>query len=178
MSKMTENIIKEFPEAAKLKGERVLVKYGGAAMDSEETKDRVCREIAALIDIGVQIVIVHGGGKEISRWMERVGLQPHFIDGLRVTDDDSMLVTEMVLSGLINSDLVSRLNRLETRALGISGRHGRLLQSVPLRLQSAGDLGRTGEVERTNVSILTTLLAAHITPVVSPVGETLDGIAV
>ena len=109
--------------------------------------------------------------------MERIGLQPHFVNGLRVTDDESMLVTEMVLSGLINSDLVSRLNRLETRAIGISGRHGRLLQSVPLRLENVGDLGRTGEVERTNVSILTTLLDAQITPVVSPVGETLEGVS-
>lgn len=177
MSKMPENIIKEFPEATKLKGKRVLVKYGGAAMEHEETKDRVCREISALVGLGVQIVVVHGGGKEIGRWMERVGLQPHFVDGIRVTDDDSILVTEMVLSGLINSDLVSRLNRLETLALGLSGRHGRLLQSVPLQLQNSGDLSRTGEVEHTNVSILTTLLSAHITPVVSPIGETFEGIS-
>jgi acetylglutamate kinase len=177
MLEMTKDIIEQFPEASRLKDKRVLVKYGGAAMESEETKERVCREIAALVDIGARLVVVHGGGKEISHWMERIGLQPHFVNGLRVTDDESMLVTEMVLSGLINSDLVSRLNRLQTRAIGISGRHGRLLQSVPLRLKNVGDLGRTGEVERTNVSILTTLLDAHMTPVVSPVGETIEGVS-
>ncbi len=177
MLEMTKDIIERFPDIPKMKGKRVLVKYGGAAMENEETKQRVCQEIAALVEIGVQIVVVHGGGKEISRWMERVGLQPRFVDGVRTTDDESMLVTEMVLSGLINSDLVSRLNRLETQAIGISGRHGRLLQSVPLRLDNGGELGRTGQVERTNVSILSTLLNAHMTPVVSPVGETFEGIA-
>jgi len=146
-------------------------------MDDDTTKYRVCQEVAALVTLGVTVIVVHGGGKEINRWLERLGLPSRFVNGLRVTDEETMTVTEMVLTGLINTDLVSRLHRLGIRTTGLSGRHGGLLRATPLNHPDCGDLGRTGVVERVDLAILSTLLAAGITPVISPVGETDKGMA-
>jgi acetylglutamate kinase len=152
-----------------------LVKYGGAAMENEQTKHLVCEEVAALASLSVPVVVVHGGGKEISRMMERLGLIPHFIDGLRVTDPEAMKITEMVLSGTINSDLVSRISRAGTPALGLSGRDARMLEARRLLGRNGEDLGQTGEVVATNIApIMATLTGAHV-PVISPVGESSEG---
>jgi acetylglutamate kinase len=152
-------------------GKIALVKYGGAAMEDPATRHRVCAEISDLHTQGIQIVVVHGGGKEISRMMERVGLQPHFIDGLRVTDISTMEITEMVLSGAINSDLSSRISRCGARAIGLTGRDARLIQAKPLRGRNGEEMGRTGEVAGIDPSSILALLSQGIVPVVSPVGE-------
>jgi acetylglutamate kinase len=177
MTEGHEQLRNLFPDAERLMGNRVVVKYGGAAMDNEDTKHRVCQEVAALVALGVTVIVVHGGGKEINRWLERLGLPARFVNGLRVTDEETMTVTEMVLTGLVNTDLVSRLQRLGISTTGLSGRHAGLLRAAPINHPDYGDLGRTGEVKRVDLSILSTLLAACITPVISPVGETDEGIA-
>ena len=157
-------ILRQHPSVQALSGQRFLIKYGGAAMEIEQTRQLVCSEIAALSNLGVKIIVVHGGGKEISRMIDRLGLTSHFIDGLRVTDDAAMLATEMVLSGTVNSDLISRITRSGAPAVGVSGRAARLITAQKLR-------GRTGEVVATDPAIIEALLAASFVPVISPVGE-------
>jgi acetylglutamate kinase len=169
------DILNQFPELSNYRGGRFLVKYGGAAMEREDVRTAVCAEVAALAKIGLQIVVVHGGGKEISRLLERLGVTPVFVDGLRVTDSAAMVATEMVLSGSINKDLVSRISRFGSPALGISGRDGHLLTAKKLYSASGVDLGLTGEVETVDPTAVESILTAGFVPVVSPVGETVSG---
>jgi acetylglutamate kinase len=168
---LASQLAASFPSLSAYRGKIVLVKYGGAAMENETTRHTVCQEVAALFNLGIKVVVVHGGGKEISRMMERVGLKPHFIDGLRVTDADAMVVTEMVLSGTISSDLASRITRSGTPAMGLSGRDARLLLAKPLKGRNGEDLGQTGEVDSVNPLPIHAALNANLVPVVSPVGE-------
>lgn len=170
-------ITSTFPLAAQLAGRRFLVKYGGAAMEDESIKERVCSEVAALAQLGAKVVVVHGGGKEISRLLERLGIQSCFIDGLRVTDDETMRATEMVLSGSINSDLASRITRLGAPAAGLTGRDSGLLTAQRLRGKRGEDLGRTGEVVRSDPRAILALEHSGIVPVVSPVGQDSEGAA-
>jgi acetylglutamate kinase len=172
---LASTISASYPKIIDLRGMTVLVKYGGAAMENEQTRHLVCEEVAALSSLGIKIAVVHGGGKEISRMMERVGLIPHFIDGLRVTDPEAMKITEMVLSGTINSDLVSRITRSGAPAMGLSGRDARLLEAQRLRGKNGADLGQTGEVVATNTAPIMAAFAGALVPVISPVGETSDG---
>jgi acetylglutamate kinase len=174
-NQIAATITSSYPRISELRDKTVLVKYGGAAMEDEHTRHVVCQEVAALHMLGVKIVVVHGGGKEISRMMERVGLIPHFIDGLRVTDPEAMKITEMVLSGTINSDLVSRITRSGAHALGLSGRDAHLIEAKRLKGKNGEDLGLTGEVASTNTSPILAALAGGFVPVVSPVGETPEG---
>ena len=172
---VASTISSSYPKIVELRGKTVLVKYGGAAMENEQTKQLVCEEVAALSSLGIKVVVVHGGGKEISRMMERLGLIPQFIDGLRVTDTDAMKITEMVLSGTINSDLVSRITLSGASAIGLSGRDARLLEAKRLRGKNGEDLGQTGEVVATNTTPVIAVLAGGLVPVLSPVGETNSG---
>lgn len=172
---VASTISSSYPKIVELRGKTVLVKYGGAAMENEQTKQLVCEEVAALSSLGIKVVVVHGGGKEISRMMERLGLIPQFIDGLRVTDPDAMKITEMVLSGTINSDLVSRITLSGASAIGLSGRDARLLEAKRLRGKNGEDLGQTGEVVATNTTPVIAVLAGGLVPVLSPVGETNSG---
>lgn len=166
-----------YPELQQLRGRRVLVKYGGAAMEDSATKQLVCSEVASLARLGLEIVVVHGGGKEISRLLERLGLPSRFIDGLRVTDDETMVATEMALSGTINSDLVSRITGAGAPAIGLSGRDACLLRAIKLRSKRGEDLGRTGEVQSSDPTAVEAVLRGGFVPVISPVGETSDGSA-
>ena len=172
---IASTITASYPKVAELRGQIVVVKYGGAAMEDDSTRQLVCQEVAALHGLGIHIVVVHGGGKEISRMMERLGLNPHFIDGLRVTDRETMKITEMVLSGTINSDLVSRITRSGAPALGLSGRDANLLQAKRLKGKNGEDLGHTGEVTATNAAPVIAALNSTFVPVISPVGEADSG---
>jgi acetylglutamate kinase len=163
------------PEASSFEGKRFLVKYGGAAMEKADVRESVCAEVASLAKQGAQLVVVHGGGKEISRLIENLGLKTQFIDGIRVTDAEGMRATEMVLSGAVNKDLVSRITRLGSPAVGISGRDAHLIEAKPLVGKNGEDFGLTGEVVRVDVSVVETLLQAGFIPVISPVGESATG---
>jgi acetylglutamate kinase len=162
---------------ATLRGKTFLVKYGGAAMEDPAVREAVCAEVASLCHAGVQLVVVHGGGKEISKMMERLGLTPQFIGGLRVTDPQAMSITEMVLTGAVNSDLVSRITRHGAPAVGLSGRDANLLRAKKLYGKAGEDLGLTGEVERTDLTAVKALLRAGLVPVISPIGEAENGSA-
>jgi acetylglutamate kinase len=168
-------LLKTFPSLKQLSGAHFLVKYGGAAMEHDEVRAAVCAEVAFLTQLGLRVTVVHGGGKEISRLLERLGLTPSFLDGLRVTDTAAMAATEMVLSGAVNKDLASRITLNGAPALGISGRDGHLLEATKLRGSNGADLGLTGEVHAVHPRAIHAILDANFVPVVSPVGETAEG---
>ena len=119
-------LVEALPYIRRFEGKTVVVKYGGSLMFDEEAKMRFCKNIALLRYVGMQPIVVHGGGKEISKWLDKVGKQTEFIEGLRVTDAETMELTEMVLSGKINSDLANCINRVGGKAVGLSGKDASL----------------------------------------------------
>lgn len=147
----------------------IVVKYGGSAMLDEELQKDVIKDVTFLKLTGFKPIIVHGGGKEISKWVSKVGMEPKFIDGLRVTDEDTMEVAEMVLNK-VNKDLVRMVEELGVRAIGISGKDGALLK-VDKKLSSSGqDIGYVGDIKSVNADILLDLLDKDFLPIVCPVG--------
>ena len=146
----------------------VVVKYGGSAMLDENLKKKVIQDIVLLKLVGMQPVIVHGGGKEISRWLENVNIEPHFVNGLRFTDDATMEVVEMVLNK-VNKELVQMIGELGMKAVGISGKDGSLLHCHKKEVDGE-DIGLVGEVSEVNPDIIFDLLEKDFLPVICPVG--------
>lgn len=147
-------------------GRTVVVKYGGAAMKDSNLKDKVIRDIVFLSCIGMRPVVVHGGGPEINSWLDKLGIEPQFKNGLRVTDAATMDVVEMVLVGRVNKELVSLINQAGGSAVGVCGKDGNLFQARP---EGQEGIGFVGEVSKVNIKILETLVNNHYIPVVSSV---------
>ena len=139
-----QTLIEALPFIQKFQGKTVVVKYGGSAMLDEKLKYNVIKDVALLKLVGMKPVIVHGGGKEISKWVEKVGKEAEFINGLRVTDAETMEIAEMVLSK-VNKSLVSLMQQVGLKAVGISGKDGGLLK-VKKRFPGGKDIGYVGEV--------------------------------
>lgn len=163
-----EVLIEALPYIQRFNKKIIVVKYGGSAMVDEELKRRVIEDVTLLKLVGFKPIIVHGGGKEISRWIEKVGKEPQFINGLRVTDQETMEIAEMVL-GKVNKSLVQLVESLGVRAIGISGKDGGLLK-VEKKLSDGEDIGYVGEVKEVNTEILQDLLEKDFLPIVCPVG--------
>ncbi len=163
-----EVLIEALPYIQRFNRKIVVVKYGGSAMIDEELKRNVIEDVVLLKLVGFKPIIVHGGGKEISKWVEKVGMKPNFINGLRVTDDATMELAEMVLNK-VNKELVSLVQSLGVKAVGISGKDGGLLQ-VTKKKSDAGDLGYVGEIKKVNPKVLQDLLEKDFLPIVCPVG--------
>ena len=161
-------LIEALPYIQRFNRKIIVVKYGGSAMVDEELKRQVIEDVTLLKLVGFKPIIVHGGGKEISRWGGKVGMEPHFMNGLRVTDADTMEVAEMVL-GKVNKSLVQLVEELGVRAIGISGKDGGLLK-VDKKLSNGEDIGFVGEVKKVNAEILYDLLEKDFLPIVCPVG--------
>lgn len=162
------------PYIQRFAGRRIVVKYGGAAMAHAELRDAVFRDLALLTSVGVQPVVVHGGGPEINTWLQRLAIPAEFRDGLRVTDPDTMDVVEMVLVGRVNKQIVNGLNKLGARAVGLSGSDGQLVEARPW---GDGSHGLVGDVARVNPDVLEPLLDKGYVPVISSVAATRDGVA-
>ena len=160
------------PYIQRFAGRRIVIKYGGAAMAHAELREAVFRDLALLACVGVQPVVVHGGGPEINQWLKRLEIPAEFRDGLRVTDADTMDVVEMVLVGRVNKQIVNGLNQLGARAVGLSGSDGRLVEARPW---GEGSHGLVGDVARVNPDLLEPLLKQGYLPVISSVAATLDG---
>ena len=160
------------PYIQRFAGRRIVIKYGGAAMAHAELREAVFRDLALLACVGVQPVVVHGGGPEINSWLKRLEIPAEFRDGLRVTDADTMDVVEMVLVGRVNKQIVSGLNQLGARAVGLSGSDGRLVEARPW---GEGSHGFVGDVARVNPDLLEPLLEQGYLPVISSVAATPDG---
>lgn len=163
-----EVLIEALPYIQRFNRKIIVVKYGGSAMVDEELKARVIQDVTLLKLVGFKPIIVHGGGKEISRWVGKVGMKPEFKNGLRVTDEETMELAEMVL-GKVNKSLVQLVESLGVRAIGISGKDGRLL-SVKKKYANGEDIGFVGDVTNVNADILYDLLEKDFLPIICPVG--------
>jgi acetylglutamate kinase len=167
-------LVQALPYMQRYSGKTFVVKYGGAAMIDERLKAQVMQDIVLLRTVGIHPVLVHGGGKEVSEMMQRMGLQPRFAGGLRVTDAETMEIVEMVLAGTTNKGIVSLIHRAGGKAVGLSGKDGNLL--VARKLTPEGnDIGFVGEVAQVNTEVLQVLSTAGYIPVISSVAVGDDG---
>ena len=163
-----EVLIEALPYIQRFNRKIIVVKYGGSAMIDEELQQNVIKDATLLKLTGFKPIIVHGGGKEISRWVGKVGMEPKFINGLRVTDEDTMEVAEMVLNK-VNKNLVRMVEELGVRAIGISGKDGALLK-VEKKYSNGEDIGFVGDIKSVNADILFDLLEKDFLPIVCPIG--------
>ncbi|MDQ2732274.1 MAG: acetylglutamate kinase [Armatimonadota bacterium] len=168
-------LIEALPYITRYSGKTIVVKYGGNAMLDTALKAAVTQDIVLMRAVGFRPILVHGGGPEISELMRRVGKQPQFVDGLRVTDRETVELVEMVLVGKVNTSIVSLINQQGGRAVGLSGKDARLIVAAKREEESGVDLGFVGEVQQVNAEVLTTLSEDGYIPVVSSVGAGLDG---
>ena len=168
-----ETLIEALPYIQKFKDKIVVVKYGGSAMLDPELKMNVIKDCALLKFVGMHPVIVHGGGKEISKWVGLLGHEPKFIEGLRVTDAETMEVAEMVLSK-VNKSLVTMLEQIGVKAAGISGKDGGML-SCEKKYANGQDIGFVGNVTNVKTDIITTLIENDYIPVIAPIGMDVSG---
>ena len=163
-----EVLIEALPYIQRFNRKVIVVKYGGSAMSNEELQHNVIKDVTLLKLVGFKPIIVHGGGKAISSWVEKVGKEAKFINGLRVTDAETMEIAEMVL-GKVNKDLVTMVHELGVKAVGISGKDGGLLK-VEKKYADGQDIGFVGEVTEVNPKILFDLLEKDFLPIVAPIG--------
>lgn len=187
---MTENynqtaeiLIEALPYIQRLDNKTVVIKYGGNAMIDEDLKSSFAQDIVLLKQVGVNPVIVHGGGPQIGQLLERIGKKTEFIDGMRVTDRETMDVVQMVLGGLVNKEIVSLINKHGGRAVGLTGKDGGLINARPLSIKRNSDiqdsplvdLGHVGEVESIDPSVVKMLDNDDFIPVIAPIGVGRDG---
>ena len=166
--KKAEVLIEALPYIQKFNRKIIVVKYGGSAMSNEELQKNVIKDVTLLKLVGFKPIIVHGGGKEISRWVGKVGKEAQFVGGLRVTDAETMEIAEMVL-GRVGKQLVTMVQELGVKAVGISGKDGGLIQ-VKKKYSDGQDIGFVGEITEVNPKILYDLLEKDFLPIVSSVG--------
>lgn len=163
------NILLEvLPYIKKFSGSVIVIKIGGEPLIDEESKKNLALDLILMKYVGLNPIVIHGGGKQITKQMKTHGKEAIFIDGLRVTDKETMDITEMVLTGLINKEIVGMINHFEGNAVGISGKDGNLIQTE--KLSSTTDLGYVGQITKINPEIITTLIKSNFIPIISPVG--------
>ncbi|MBQ4537175.1 MAG: acetylglutamate kinase [Lachnospiraceae bacterium] len=163
-----ETLIEALPYIQRFNRKIIVVKYGGSAMSNEELQKNVIKDVTLLKLVGFKPIIVHGGGKAISTWVNKVGKEAEFVNGLRVTDAETMEIAEMVL-GRVNKSLVSMVQELGVKAVGISGKDGGLLK-VDKKLSNGQDIGFVGDVKEVDAKILYDLLENDFLPIVAPIG--------
>ena len=167
-----ETLLEALPYIREFHGRTVVIKYGGAAMRDEVLKDEFATDVVLLKYVGLNPVIVHGGGPDITRYMERLGMEVKFVEGLRVSDRETVEVAKMVLIGKVNTDIVSRLNRHGQPAVGLSGEDGTLFEIKPVA--EAEEVGFVGEIERVDVDVLNHIASDYI-PVIASAGADREG---
>jgi len=179
-----KTLIEALPYIRHFYGKTVVIKYGGHAMVDESLKKDFVLDIILMKYVGIHPVIVHGGGPQISKTMKRMGITPNFIEGQRVTDDETMSVVEMVLVGTVNKDIVGLINSHGGKAVGLSGRDGDLIKAKPMKIYKYKgaerppeiiDIGRVGKVKEVNPDVLNALKDANFIPVIAPVGVGPEG---
>lgn len=168
-----ETLIEALPYIRDFNNKIVVVKYGGSAMLDKKLEESVIKDVALLKLVGMQPIIVHGGGKEISKWIDKVGKDTEFVDGFRKTDKDTMEIAEMVLNRL-NKYLVQMVEKLGVKAVGISGKDGGMLR-VDKKMPNGKDIGYVGDVREVDSLLLDTLLANDFIPIIAPIGLGDDG---
>lgn len=172
-------LIEALPYMRRFQGQTLVIKYGGHAMKEEALKRGFAQDVVLLKYLGLNPVVVHGGGPQISQTLKRMGIESRFIDGMRVTDDETMDVVEMVLVGKVNKEIVNLINAAGGRAVGLSGKDGQLIQARKMHLYRPRgedeppeiiDIGMVGEVTAVRREIIDTLQASNFIPVIAPVG--------
>lgn len=163
-----EVLIEALPYIQKFNRKYIVVKYGGSAMSNEELQRNVIKDVTLLKLVGFKPIIVHGGGKEISRWVEKTGKEARFVNGLRVTDAETMEIAEMVLNK-VNKSLVTMVQELGVKAVGISGKDGGLLK-VDRKYPDGQDIGFVGDIKEVNPKVLFDLIEKDFLPIVAPIG--------
>lgn len=166
--KKAQVLVEALPYIQKFSRKIIVVKYGGSAMVDEELKRKVIQDVVLLKLVGFKPIIVHGGGKEISKWVEKSGMTPEFKNGLRVTDEPTMEIAEMVLNR-VNKSLVSLIEELGVKACGISGKDGGMLK-VEKKYSKGEDIGYVGEVKDVDTTLIHSLLKDDFIPVICPIG--------
>ncbi|MFL5906414.1 MAG: acetylglutamate kinase [Solirubrobacterales bacterium] len=172
MTASIETLLEALPYIRQFHGRTIVIKYGGAAMRDEELREAFARDVVLLKYVGMNPVIVHGGGPEITDYMERLGMEVRFVEGLRVSDPETVEIAKMVLLGKVNSDILVRLSRHGQRAVGLGGEDGSLFEVRPVA-QSA-DVGFVGEIENVNVDVIDHIAEDYV-PVIASVGTDRDG---
>ena len=167
-------LLEALPYIREFHGKTVVIKYGGAAMTDPELKEEFARDVVLLKYVGMNPVIVHGGGPEITSYMERLNLPVEFVEGLRVSDEATVEVAKMVLVGKVNKDIVLRINRHGQPAVGLSGDDGLLFRAARQQSPSGQDIGFVGRIERVDVDVLNHVAQDYI-PVVASVGADREG---
>jgi acetylglutamate kinase len=176
LHKRAQSLIEALPYIKEFFGKTIVIKFGGSAMIQDSLKSDFALDVVLLKYVGMNPVIVHGGGPEITSWLERLGKKSTFVDGMRITDSESMDVIEMVLVGRINKEIVNLINQQGGCAVGLSGKDGELILARKMGLQGLEnkenkiDMGMVGEVEAINPSIIEVLDEGRFIPVISPVG--------
>ena len=166
--KKAEVLIEALPYIQNFNRRIIVVKYGGSAMTNPELQRNVIKDVTLLKLVGFKPIIVHGGGKEISRWISKVGKEPEFVNGLRVTDEETMEIAEMVLNR-VNKSLVAMVEELGVSAVGVSGKDGKMLH-VDKKYADGKDIGFVGDIKEVNAKILFDLLEKDFLPIVAPIG--------
>lgn len=171
------------PYIRRFRDKTVVIKYGGNAMVDAELKQSFARDVVLMKTVGINPVVVHGGGPQIGNLLERLGKESRFVSGMRVTDAETMDVVEMVLGGLVNKEIVNLINRHGGSAVGLTGKDGDLIRARKLKVSASGeadddsaiDIGHVGEVESIDVSVVDMLLHGNFIPVIAPIGVGEDG---
>ncbi len=163
-------LVEALPYIQRLFGKTIVIKYGGAAMLNEELTQKIMEDVTLLKFVGMNPILVHGGGPDINTMLKALDVEPKFIDGLRVTDDKTMEVVQMVLAGKINKEIVAKLNGLGASAIGLCGIDGNIIRAEKKPPKNGVDLGNVGQVVSINTTLLNTLCGDQYIPVIAPVG--------
>lgn len=172
---LIQALIEALPYIQQFAGATAVIKYGGAAMIDATLKTSFAQDISLLQHLGLKIIVIHGGGKEITTLAEKLNIKSHFVSGRRVTDEQMLDVAKMVLAGKVNKEIVCNLNRQNVNAVGISGQDGNLLKCRKHYLENGQDIGWVGEIIDVNTDILKRMLNDGIIPVIAPIGYDDDG---
>lgn len=184
-AKLTAKVLAEsLPYIQRFTGKTIVIKYGGNAMVNDALKEGFARDVVLMKTVGINPVVVHGGGPQIGKYLERMGKKSEFFQGMRVTDQETMDVVEMVLGGLVNKDIVNLINRKGGNAVGLTGKDGDLIHANKLQFTKNNpemkaseiiDIGHVGEVASINPSVINMLVSGNFIPVIAPIGVGKDG---
>jgi acetylglutamate kinase len=175
---------KALPYIQRFAGATIVIKYGGNAMENEELKNSFARDVVLMKLVGINPIVVHGGGPQIGDLLGRLNIESHFVDGMRVTDSQTMDVVEMVLGGKVNKEIVALINRDGGKAIGLTGKDANLIQAKQLKVDQASpevqrseiiDIGHVGEVTKIDTSVINMLTQSDVIPVIAPIGVGKNG---
>ncbi len=168
-------LVEALPYIREFEGKTVVIKYGGAAMENERLRESTAEDIVLMKYVGMNPIVVHGGGPEINRTLQRLGVEAKFHNGLRITDEETVKIVEMVLAGALNKEIVTLVSRAGGNPIGISGKDGNLLHARKLVAEDGADLGFVGEVTGVHFKILTVLCDAGLIPIIAPIATDPQG---